>query len=465
MRHPDLDRKQFRFLARMHFWVMFFAFILYVCFGFALGPDFFKRDIIARLHVFADDIISVTATVLSDPAKPVVTATPSCVSGVPRITLDWANDTGTTTWDIDRNGLPLSTGVVLSQYTDTSVTANTTYSYVVTAYGPMSPGSDISDPVSVTTADCQGILPPATVLIERVGAVHVAVNRSNVSMDRQRPQITGTTNIPNAIVDISLTRPQIEARFTANANGYFSWIPPIDLENGNHILSVTVIDPSDAGRTSRDGFTFRTEDGTDSGSESRGGTSRDTTERQNTPITDQSTIDFTVKINNGAQFVFQGDEVNVTILSQQGSFPIGTVFRFFVVDASGKEVLRLSEAAIEFSSQTTLSLIQRMPLSLNPGVYRIRADAYRRDIIVSRDVRFEIRAWPLVSFGGGTEVTYPEAASFIGTIFLVLFSLFIFLLLFLVREYWLYLHHLRLVSERHLDRLGFISTKRKGVVR
>lgn len=463
MRHPD--RKHFRLLARMHFWVMFFAFILYLCFGFALGPDFFKRDILERLHVFADDIISVTATVLSGPAKPVVTAIPVCVSGVPHIVLDWGNDTGTITWDIDRNGLPLSTGVVLSQYTDTSVTANTTYSYVVTAYGPMAPGSNISDPVSVTASDCQGILPPATVVIERLGVTNVAVNRSNISMDRQRPQVTGTTNIPNAVVDISMNRPQIEARFAANANGYFSWIPPIDLENGNHILSVTVIDPSDAGRTSRDGFTFRTEDGVDSGSESRGSTSVDTTGIQKASTADESTMDFTVKINNGAQFVFQGDEVNVGILSQQGVFPIGTVFRLFVVDASGKEVLRLSEATIELSSQTALSLMQRIPLSLNPGVYRIRVDAYRRDTIVSRDVRLEIRAWPLVSFGGGTEVTYPEAASFIGSIFFIFLSLFILFLLFFVREYWLYLHHLRLVSERHLDRLGFISPKRKGVVR
>lgn len=444
---------------------MFFTFVSYLCFGFALGPEFFKKDILKRIHVFADDIITVTATVLGGPAKPVVSATSVCVSGAPRIVLDWADDAATTTWDIDRDSLPLSTGIVLSQYVDTTVIANTTYNYVVKAFGPMAPGSNISDPISVTTSDCQGILPPATVAIERVGGMNVATHRLDIQMDRQRPQITGTTNIPNAFVDISLTRPQIQARIVANANGYFSWVPPIDLENGNHILSVTVIDPADTGRTATDGFVFRTEDGSDSGQKNRGKSFLRGGESEKPEEVHQSRIDFIVKVNNGAQFLFQGDEVNIATVSREEAFPVGAIFRSFIMDGSDKELFRLGESIIEASGRTQVSFLKNIPLSLDPGMYRIRVDALYREQVVSREVWVEIRAWPLLRLGGGTEVTYPEAASFIGTVSLALLSFFVLLLLLFVREYWLYLHHLRFVSERHLDRLGFIGPKRKRMVR
>jgi hypothetical protein len=109
--------------------------------------------------------------------------------------------------------------------------------------------------------------------------------------------------------------------------------------------------------------------------------------------------------------------------------------------------------------------MKRVPLSLDPGTYRVRVDALYEGHSISREVALTIRAWPLIQFGSGNEITYPQVASLIGTIFLVLLSLFILFLLLFVREYWLYLHHLRFVDERSLRRLGLISPKRKGVAR
>ena len=237
-----------KWVARLHFWVMFFSFFFYVGLGLTLGPEFLYQDIRKKLFAFADDTIVVTAVVPGPPAVPVISATPACVGLVPRITLNWADDIGTTSWDIDRDSLALTTGLTLSQYTDTAVVANTSYSYQITAYGPMFPGSAVSASVSATTLDCTSVV-PVTVTIETLGGKNVRPeNRANTDLSKRRPKVTGSTNTPYAILDITLTNPSIRARITANANGYFEWIPPIGLDTGNHILSVTATDPADGSR-------------------------------------------------------------------------------------------------------------------------------------------------------------------------------------------------------------------------
>lgn len=175
---PSLLNATMKRVARIHFWLLFFSFVTYTLAGFALGPGFFKADFLDRLQALADDVIVVTATVLGPPAEPIVTATPVCVSGAPRIVLDWADDEATDTWDIERDTLPLVTGLTSSTYTDTAVTANTTYEYVVTANGPMAPGTAISDPVSATALDCPTLLPDPTVLIQTLDSPHNANNKN-----------------------------------------------------------------------------------------------------------------------------------------------------------------------------------------------------------------------------------------------------------------------------------------------
>lgn len=461
MRHTQ--RPYLKRFARIHFWAVFFSFTTYLSFGFALGPDFFKQDVMKRISALADDIITVTAVVLGPPAQPVVTATPVCVAGSPHINLDWANDAATDTWDIERDSLPLSTGVIVSQYADTAVVPNAAYTYIVTAYGPMSPGSAVSVPVSATALDCPNLLPPATVTIETVGGRQVATDRTGVSMDRTRPQITGTTNIPFAIVDISLTGPSISARITTNANGYFSWVPPTRLDNGTHTLAVTVTDPSDGARTATDTLSFRTKDG-----DSNDGSGVPAVSEPSTPAAGEpssaAAMDFTVSVNSGAEFVFQGDALHIAVTSVRGTFPKGTILYGFILDASGKEIRGLGQPA-DASSLRTVLMERKAPLSLDPAAYRLRIDAVRDGRIVSREVPLVIRAWPLIRFGEHAEVTYFEVASLLGTIFFLLLSLLILFMLLFVREYWLYMHHIRHVTERNLEKMGFISPKRKGVAK
>jgi hypothetical protein len=448
--HRDTKLK---WVARLHFWVMFFSFFFYLGLGLTLGPEFLYQDIRKKLFAFADDTIVVTAVVPGPPAVPVITATPACVGLAPRIALNWADDIGTTTWDIDRDSLPLTTGLTLSQYTDTAVVANTTYSYQITAYGPMFPGSATSASVSATTLDCASVV-PVTVSIETLGGKNVRPeNRANTDLSKRRPKVTGTTNTPYAIIDITVTNPSIRARITANANGYFEWIPPIGLDTGNHILSVTATDPADSARTGVDSFVFWTKNV--SGSRASAETAIASSGRS-------GTFDFSVRVKNLDRELFQEDILSVDIVAKDGVFPAGVTGRLYLNDPSRQDVFRLFDAA-ELAGKAEANIEEALPLYLEPGVYRARADIVIDDETVSREDSFTLKGLPLLTIAG-REVSYAEAASYIGLLFFSLFFLFLLFLLLFIREYWLYLHSLRAVTERQLAKLGFFGY-RKGVIR
>lgn len=444
-----------KWVARLHFWVMFFSFFLYLGLGFSLGPEFLYQDIRKKFFAFADDTVVVTATVPGPPAVPVVTAIPTCTGLTPRIALDWADDIGTTSWDIDRDSLPLSTGLVTSQYTDTAVVANTSYSYQVTAYGPMFPGSATSVPVTATALDCAGIA-PVTVSIETLGGKNVRPeNRADTDLSKRRPKVTGTSNTPYAILDITVTNPSIRARIIANANGYFEWIPPIGLDTGNHLLTVTATDPADSARTGTDSFIFWTKNV--SGSDDVSGADAATLSDRRS-----GTFDFSVAVQNDGAEVFQEEMLRVQITPGRSGFPKDASGRIVISDSARVDALILSEDFL-LQGMEGLTIEAPLPIYLTPGEYRVRADIAADGETVSREATFRLKGLPLLNIGNRT-ISYSEAASYIGIIFFSLLFSFLFTLLLFVREYWLYLHSLRAITARHLARLGLLGT-RKGVIR
>lgn len=443
-----------KWLARLHLGVLLLSFFFYLGFGFVLGPEFLYQDIRKKFFAFADDIV-VTAVVPGPPAVPVITATPACVSGVPRIVLDWADDTGSTSFDIDRDALPLTTGLTVSGYTDVAVVANTTYSYQVSAFGPMFPGTAVSSLVTATALDCASIT-PVTVVIETISGKSVTVDRSDVKISKSRPKISGSTSVPYAIIDILVTNPTIRAQITANVNGYFEWTPPIRLDSGRHIVEVTATDPSDSSRTAVDSVIFTVKRDSDGGSE------RDKeASGTNSFTSDTSSLDFFVTVNDADKILLQEEILSVTLSVREGQFPEGTSAQVFISGKNYQDALRFSQIPPLFG-QSSVTLFERLPLYLEPGQYRVRADVSVAGELVSREAFFELREVPLFTLAG-REIGYIEAASYVGFFFFSLLFLFLFLLLFFIREYWLSLHRLRSITETQLARFGFI--KRKGVIR
>lgn len=458
---PSRFRKRLRSIARVHFWVLFFSFALYLLMGFSLGPSFFVSDLSKKIKVLADDIITVVAVVVGPPEKPVVTATPLCLSAVSSIFLNWADDTGTDTWDIDRDSLMLTTGLSASQYSDVTVTAGNTYSYVVTAYGPMGPGTSVSDPVGATALDCESEDSPVTVAIQTVGKKSIDEGQAKVTVLQRRPTITGVTNIPNAIVDILLTSRPLSARVTANANGYFSWTPSVKLKTDVHQLTITVTDPADESRSGTDTIAIRIREEEDEDTKTETspapGESFDDTASPSPP----PTLHFSVDIDGPADFLYQKDQLSVTVTALKDVFPPGALFHAVLLNEKGGEVLRLPTHRVT-SPERAFQISQEIPVWLEPGAYQVRVDGVLGEEVASRFASLAIRAWPLFEPREGLVITYPQMASFIGSLFYSLASLFLLMLLLYIREYVLHLRAVKNVTEYHLGRLGFIP-KRKGV--
>lgn len=442
-------REQYRFLARVHFWILGLSLFGYLALAFTLGPGFLSFDISQKIRALADEIIVVTAVVLGPPATPVVTATPTCVSGAPRIVLDWADNAATTSWDVDRDSAPLTSGLSTSGYTDTAVTGTVSYTYVVTAYGPMSPGIAISSSVSATAIDCSTLLPPASLTLTGLGKKNITPPRSfPIKLDESRPRIKGNTNIGNALVDITLTRPTMSARIVANANGYFSWKPPRSLKNGRHQLTVTVTDPNDSSRTITETLEFFTK--------------KVEEEDEEVTVVVGDIFDFTLTLLTPNTRIRQGERLEFVLKPVRGLFPTGTVLEPSLLDERGERVFTAPEQMITPETRAGLSWSLDTPIYLPEGRYTLEVEAIMGDLSVSRSVPFQIEVRPLLRIGDRGIITYTEIAQALGWILFGALGIFVFFFLFLLREYWLYLHSNRHITGRELRRLGLIPW-RKGV--
>ena len=472
MRFKRVTRKKkkiFRRLARVHFLLTVIAFGFYLSLSFFLGPKFLLSDLKEKFHVLADDIITVTARVLDPPVQPVVTATPVCVTGAPRVNLDWADDDNTITWDIERDGLPLVSGLATSNYTDATLTNTNAYSYVVTAYGPMGSGLAVSDPVGVTTLDCGAIQPTPVLSIvsfEGLNSASLAELRTKVL----RPAFTGTTNIPNAIIDILVHSTQIVSdQVTANGAGYWTWTPAIDLETGEHTITVTATDPLDITRTIITTTNFIIE------KESSGSGDNDNDQKKKKKpeviipgiirsVLPSIPFDFTMQ--SSAPSVYQGDtlDVSLEVLRIDPRYVGGeAVISYDVVSPEG-HIVTHAESSVRLGEHAVFASSMTLPLSIEPNDgYRIRASVIFGKYIVTREVSLSVAPLPILQLGGGVAVTLPQLVAFSGWIALILLSLLFLWLFLFIREYWMYLHAWRHITEQQLIRLGFFGRTGKGV--
>ena len=79
---------------------------------------------------------------------------------------------------------------------------------------------------------------------------------------------------------------------------------------------------------------------------------------------------------------------------------------------------------------------------------------------------FEVLEKLLLNLGGGILISYPELLSNLGLIASILILLLLLWLILFSREYWLYLHALRHITERHLEKIGLFGPKKgRGVSR
>jgi len=468
-------------LAKFHVIFSVSLFVFYVGISLIYSPEFLLSDVRHKFKALADDTIAITGKVLGPPVVPLVFGNATCdtSTGTLSVTLSWPTDENSDSFDVTRDSLPLVTGLATPPYTDSMVAIGTTYNYIVTAHGPMGAGFAISDPVTVTTpAECAIILPSPVVNVISINGKSISTYIGTPEMTELRPTFSGTTNIPNAKVHLDIYSEIIaSADIQANATGFWTWTPPIDLSLGAHTLFVSATDPLDATRTTSASQDFNivqtVTSNTGSNNNSSGSSSHKSAKTTANdpavpkPPTAQETglpLDFSLKIAKDA--VFQGKDLTTGLKiarldARYENAP--AVVKYSVLDEKG-------EVKESFSDNITLrsgAVIDRnisIPAYYKDGRYSVQVEILFDHYDISRVQSFSVLPLPVLNFGGGIIATYPELLSQLGTASLwLLLALIIWLLLF-SREYWLYLHALRHITENNLAKIGLLGErKRKGV--
>lgn len=470
-------KKGLKKIAKFHLIFSGGLFIFYIALSLIYSPEFLLSDIRGKFQALADDTITIVATVLGPPEKPVVMGEAVCENETLFVELNWADDENSESFDIDRGGAPLITGLISSQYTDEVVALNTSYSYVVIARGPMGPGSAVSDPVIVATpADCEAALFAPEVIVTSFAGKSIASYDGTPSSTNRRPTFSGTTNIPNANIYLLISSDTvISANISANENGYWSWRPPINIPYGTHSLFVSATDPLDAERTASTTFTFRVRKEKEEEKKKKSEAIPVVQPRPAPPAAPEYPapgeaieipLDFLLTIKPEA--VFQGKELATTIRFErldpqyEGEEAIA---RYTIYDEKGEPRINILED-ITLRSGAAISRGIPIPAYFKSGRYQIRAEIIFSKYNVSREQNFSVIPLPILKLGGGLIMTYPELLSKLGTASLwLLLCLIIWLILF-SREYWLQLHTLRHITEKNLEKMGLLGTRKgKGVSR
>ena len=433
------------------------SFGAYFVFAF-FDPGLLSYDVRQKFQALADELITVTATVLGPPQQPVVTGVATCNSttGVLSIALDWATDPNSSTYDINRDSLPLVSGLTNSAYTDTTVVVNTTYQYEVTGNGPMGPGFATSLPVSVTTpTECAiTAAAPAVTIVSFAGRGVDAYN-GTPRVGNRRPIFTGTTNMPGATMLVTIGSSFL-AQFVANSNGYWEWKPPYGVATGRHMFTVTATDPNNSARqaTATLKFDITKNDETGKSSVEQGEASGGIP----VPAPVGLPLSFTLSVENPDQAVLQGEmlQVLVHIDTLQKRYAHLTVpIRYSILDTN--RVTLYSETYKTYITEgEEIRQTLPVPMYFHAGAFSLQAEILLDDLNISRLTPFTIQELPLIRLSSGDTVSYADLIRHLGWITFAFFILFLIWLSLFIREFALYLQGDREVTEYDLKRAGFI---------
>lgn len=438
------------------------AFITFLGVYFVLAlfdPGLLSYDLRQKFHALADETITLTATVLSPPVKPVVTATANCdaTTGTLSILLDWATDTNSTTYDIDRDSLSLVSGLTNSTYSDMNVAVNTAYQYEVTGNGPMGPGYVTSDPISVSTpTECEvtAAAPAVTIVsfsgrgIDTYGRVPHVKNR--------RPLFTGTTSMSNATM-MAVVGSNFIGHFSANANGYWEWQPPYNIAYGERTFTVTATDPNDSARSATATLRFEI---------TKPETARTDTETDVSQIAvndalvprSKPPLFFSVALANDRQDVFQGGSLDIHVVMEELATRyahIDVPIHFSVIDEKQQGVLSITRQVTIWPGGVIDESFP-IPLYVAPGNYVVRVEVVLDDLNISRTVPFTVRETPLIQLSSGRSISYADIVRNLGWIVLIaVFGVFSWVS-FLFREILLSFKGTGAVMARELLKAGFI---------
>jgi hypothetical protein len=445
-----IKKRFWKTATKIHASLTLFCLIFYSVLGIFGGPELMLKDVGQKYQALAATHISLK--VISFPTKPLVSIAANCSGGTAYIRLDWPNDISSDTYDIYRDGQILVSGLIDNYFIDTSVQALTTYTYYVIAHGQM--GNIQSDDAGATTDDCY-VAPPVTGQIITLDGKNLSRYDGTPEITERQPEFSGITNIPNALIEITLySGPIITTTTTANSNGYWYWAAPVNLDYGEHTLYLTFRDPDDSGRFLQITQEFMVHK--KSSSEEKKETeefsvgpssttnfisSKPTTENPTTelpPIITEPSFPFKIylAVKNPEKILFAGDSLEIeTKFIKTGSLSNDSRVKYEILDASQK-VIESWETDVPSGSQNTLKKIILLPKLMPKGTYTIRASLIFDGKTMSAEDFFIVKEFPIFNLSGGLIITYPMLLSNLGWIvFYLLLLLMIFIILALIEHY------------------------------
>ena len=468
------EKRRLKKIAKFHAIFSTSLFIFYVGLSLIYSPGFLFSDVRSKFQALADSTLMITGKVLAPPVIPVVSGVANCNNGALSISLSWPVDENSDSFSISRAGQPLVNGLITNQYKDDVVTTGMTYVYIVTAHGPMGTGVAVSAPISITTPpNCENILPPPIITVNTISGKDVS-SLSDSEINEQKPTFSGTVNIANAKIHLEIhSETVVIADIQANENGYWSWTSPVKLPSGNHTLSIAAVDPLDANRfvaITQDFIIAEESDGNNKSSSS----SKDASPHKNSTnnvvihqtLVDQRSIPVDFYLEIARNELFQGKnlttKINLSHLDAQYENVQG-IIQYTILDEKGQIREIFSDNVVLYTGEVITRNIL-IPAYYKDGRYSIQVEVILDKYNVSQIKSFSVLPLPVLNFGGGVVATYPELLSQTGTVALwLLFALTVWLFLF-SREYWLYLHAFKHITENNLARTGlFGERKRKGV--
>lgn len=480
-------------------------------------PGFFVYGMRHLTTALADDL-NLTALVLPPPATPVVTSELSCnpLNLSMALDLDWSVDSGggTFTYDIERNGLPLVSGLSSSMttYLDTNMTIATTYTYIVRANGPMGPGFSDSAPITLTTPyNCDGLTPP-TVAVTLFQGNPVDGIDDHVKTHRRQPTLVGTSNIPYANIRITIDgETRLVADVTANINGYWEWKPPVRLNFERSVMNIVATDPLNSSRYAVTALYYQIVRSEESESRqsnnpedgpvltSRGGAgqqrngeglanqeiplevsfgtiNRATSFQQGetialvlTPskIPESITKSLTLRTEEGGLSQDLVESIHNDINPREGetiSHKIANmtgieksiVVHFQLLDSEGNSVAVVAQEALLRVNEPIIAEM-KIPLYIKPGRYSIAANLTIDGVLYSKSQEITVRSLPVIRLSSGRDITYDEFIWNLGWISFIILSTLLLWLFFVFYEYWLFMKGKLYVDELDFRKLGFIS--------
>ena len=466
-------------IARFHALLSLSLFVFYIGLSLIYNPAFLFSDMRDKFQALADGTVAITGRVLGPPVVPIVSGVATCNNGTLLVTLVWPADRNSNSFGISRDATPLVTNLIDSQYKDSMVSVGKTYVYRVTAHGPMGSGLAVSAPISITTpAVCAVVLPPPAVTVIALAGQNIISSAGIPKIADPQPTFSGTINVPNAEIHLEVhSEVVIVADIQANENGYWSWTPPVKLPLGSHTLFIVATDPLDPTRTiiaSQDFTIVKNE--VSSGNSSNNSSSHKTkkTAPVSAPIVitkappgasiSETPLDFSLKL--AKETVLQSKnlttEIDISRLDANDE-KANAIIKYDILDKNGQVKESFLDNVV-LSGGEKIARNLPIPAYYKEGPYEIQVEVMLGQYDISRIKSFSVLPLPVLNLGGGIVATYPQVLSQLGTASLwLLLGLLIWLLLF-SREYWLYLHALRHITEENLARLGMFGTrKRKGV--